>query len=315
MCVFNQVNEDWRALIDHAKKQSAIIPVKENHAKIAERILKTQYKHQADGTLCSSPGPSKNETISYLQQPSRVMSDSSVDRHHIESELKQSPIKIPSTKPWTPHQPSLASRPFSSSTSPVRHHLEKESAANHLLSLNLFMQRNNKPSDKPEYRASDLRVHSHVSAASILQQLPRKNEEGKINLDCSNHVQLVSGINIQSEEVSSKSHQQRPTSLPISLSSIAVSDVSTSSEFVSARVSDQILSPTERTSETNIRGRGTKRVAHMSNTDIKIRRQDIEHKLLASASSPPAAKRPRISSTSSSRKGLRAELMKKMSKK
>ena len=274
--------------------------MKENHTEIAKRIFRTRYlKRQSDGTFCKSIV----ETSACLQQPSRDTSGFTVVRYQIESKSdpKQTPVEISHAKPRTP-QPTLASVP-------VRHqHSDRESPADQSFSCSPSLQRKEKPLDMLGCKVLDLSYHSNISAAQILQEVPK--------MPGSKHVQLNLDIDKQSEDASSKTHCQRPTGLPISMSSTADSIVSHSSEVVSARVSNRvqgILSPTK--TETNIRGRGTKRLAHMSDREIEAHRQDIKHKILASASSPPPLKRPRVSSTSSNRKGLRAELIKKMSKK
>lgn len=319
------MNEDWRALFHHAETCGAIITVERSHTEVVRRILKKRYqKRQVDYT---SPVPSEMEAIANKrQQRSRTISGTEVDsrQHEANIEPKQSSLKVCQASTNPSPQKDMLSKSLLCSKSPVySHQPSRDLAADALPVLNDPLQRKHNPSHDFSVLQHKPSHHIHLRTAQILQQeLLRKSEdEMHVHIGVgspANPVHANSNINLKPAKEPTTSHGHRPTALRLSSSTAADHSDASPSSF-SARLTDHvspILSPTRQSSE-KVLGRGIKRVAHKSDEEIRSQRQNIEHKLISSSSTQPQAKRPRVSSTSSSSnyKGFRAELMKKFTKK
>lgn len=270
---------------------------------------------------------------------------SSIDRQHLQSKSEQIDVSR-TTDPGRFHR-QVGSSLESHSTAHHRDlshqvHPTVARSEGHSSSLNLGFQRRHN-TGKCDRRPSDQGSHSHFSAAEILlQDSPSKTRERLTSVSeqfdallsgsrsgDSGHQhplkrpRLESDIDLQQERESSAGQQQRPNSLTLSTysSSSHSLSVSPSPEFETSladNVASSSSSSRQRTETHNIPGRGKKRVAHKSDKDIKSQRQGIKHKLLTPVSpihDAPPPKRPRKGSHTSNAKGIRADLLKKMSKK
>lgn len=284
-----QVNDHWKALINHAQSCNAVIPVKGSHSAVVNRILKTRHlktqvgvgDHHQSG---SSRDQQKQAATSVRRQGNRHRSDSEVDRQHKKS------LSITPTDPTQQAQcDPTTQRPFVPSSqgsgAPRRHTI----ASPHLSRVE----------------------HEHLA-----------NKPVKL-------VQIESGVYRGKESSMSTLQQQQPTQLKLSslmTSGHSVHVSPDSGPSMADRTYDMVHSSPS-SSHTNIFSKGRKRVAHKTDKEIKSQRQ--EHKLLApvstTADSAPPSKRPRLKGTagsssgggssSSSKGGIRADLLKKMTKK
>ena len=128
-----QVNDHWKALINHAQSCNAVIPVKGSHSAVVNRILKTRHlKTQVDVGDHHKSGSSRDQqkqaAVSVHRQGKRHRSDSEVDRQHKKS------LSITPTDPTqqaqcdpTTQRPRVPSSQVSGA--PRRHTIEHEHLA------------------------------------------------------------------------------------------------------------------------------------------------------------------------------------------
>ena len=254
-----------------------------------KRILKTRYLKSGDHHQSgSSQVPQKRASTSVHRQGNRHRSDSEVDRQHQKSFSEYS---ITPMDPRIVHPPSVSTQqdqhdptarrpggPSQVSGAPRRHTV-----------------------DTPHLSRVE---HEHSPHKPVKQP------------------QIESGVDRERESSMNMLQQQRPTQLKFSTSATSRHSTTVSPEFSRSMAGHTYAHSSLSPSHTSILGKGRKRVAHKSDQEIKSQRQ--EHKLSTPVSptsdAAPPSKRPRIrsttgSSSSSSKGGIRADLLKKMTKK
>ena len=288
---------------------NAIVPVKGNHTAVVKRILKTRYlKSQVDGDHHQSGSRNEQEPVAAdHQQRHRTMSDSEGDRQHRKSVTEQGHV----SHKTTPTDP----RTFRPQTVPSQ---RSQGAATH---SHVARQRDPGPT-----------VERTGASSYLMGGSPRRhttdtlhsNQPERGHSDCrpehsNKQVRFEPYVNQERESSASRLYQQRPTQLKLSTSTASghSKHMSLSPDF-SPRMAGHVhvtssLSPNQQMSK------GRKRVAHKSDKEIKSQRQAIEHKLSTPVSPTPGpappSKRPRMGSSTSSSGGIRADLMKKRTKK
>ncbi len=248
--------------------------------RILKKCLRSQvddhhHPHQSGSSLY----PQKRATTSSHQQGSRHRSDSEIDRQHQTSFPEQS---ITAMDPRTV-------RPLST--------LDR----GHTLRI---------PRGPPSQISGAPRRHTVDSPHS-----------SRIESEHSAHKQvkqarIESGVNRERESSMYILQQQQPTQLKLSSST-----PSGHSAHVSPGLTPSMAGSSLSRSHTSIIGKGRKRVAHKSEKEIKNQRQEhnVPPPVSPTLDPAPPSKRPRMRSTtggssSGSKGGIRADLLKKMTK-
>lgn len=273
------------------------------------RILKTRYlKNQVGGDHHQSGNSHspyyEQATASVHRQGNRHRSDSEVDRQHQKSfpDQRYAPHSITPTDP-------RKFRPQSVST------WQDQCAATHV------SHQHDPTTQRPGSSSSQVSgAPRRIDTANLNRVEHRHSLHEHVKLQ----VRTEPGVNKERESSTSMSRlqQQRPTQLKLSTSTTSDHSKHVSPDFspsmTSRAYAHSSLSPNQQC-HTNILCKGRKRVAYKSDEEIKSQRQ--EHKLstpVSPTSSPaPPSKRPRIRSTNTSgnKGGIRADLLKKMTKK
>ena len=288
--------------------------MRENYGEIVKRILKSKYlkSHRETDSCVSSASPVSHEPESmdhYIHQPVYI---SICDEHHISaSERKRASHSITSTEsdprishhrhghPSQMRYQSDSGKPIGCESMPSSHVYNTHFSAAQILLQDLPKEIQKRP-DSP-----GVRVHRHIVSPSELESVRWEH-----NLDRQLEHRSVTSLHHKKEL---SGFLYGPTSLR--LSTATVCEVSPSELFVpTSAAADR---PDRQRNEIKISGRGSKRIAHMSDKEIKTQRQVIEHKLtpVNPTTQRLSPKNPRRGTTTCGTRDVRSELMKKMSKK
>ena len=255
------------------------------------RILKKRLRSQTDDghmhhhQLGNSRDPQKRATTSSHQQGNRHRSDSEIDKQY-----QKFPEHVTPMDPRTAYPLSKQDR------GPTLQNPRVPSS---------------QVSGAPRRHTVDSPHSSRVEHYEYLAHKPVTQ------------VRSESGVNQKRKSSIHMSQQQQPM---LSSSTTSGPSAHTSPDFVPSMAGHTHAHSSLSPSHTSITGKGRKRVAHKSEEEIKSQRQ--EHKLSTPVSPTldpaPPSKRPRVRSTSggsssssirSSKGGIRADLLKKMTKK
>lgn len=311
--------------------------MRENYGEIVKRILKSKYlksRRESDACVSSaSPVSHKPKPIdNYVHQ--QPVSISKRDEHHKStSEWKRASHNIAPTEsdPKISHHRPVPSKPFQGGMTHIPpSQMQHQSDSGKPIGRECMPSSHgyNTPFSAAQFVLQDLPreirkrpvspcvcVQGHIVAPSELESVHREHSLDMINRipDRTEEVEHQSVISLHHKEELSD-FIYRPTSLRLS----------------TATVSDQCgVSPSElfvptathhldgQRNEMKISGRGSKRIAHKSDREIKTQRQIIKHMLTpvnpTSQQLPPKNLRRRT--TTDSTRDVRMELMKRMSKK
>lgn len=288
--------------------------------------------HESDVRVSSaSPVSCEPKPIDHYMHQQPVSVSKLKEHHRSVSEWKRESYNIALTEcdPRMSHHQLASSKPLQGGICRIPHgHSSKT--------------RHRSDSGKPIYSEcmpSSHGCNTHLSAAQILQDLPRERPVSPVHvrghnvtsselesvhrehsLDVINRIPKHSELEHHSvfslhhkKELSDMYHSYRPTSLR--LSTVTVSD---QCEVPPSEVVPTTAVHSDRQqNEMKISWRGSKRIAHKSDREIKTQRQVIEHKLtpVSPTSQQLTPKNLRKGTTTGSSRDIRTELMKRMSKK
>ena len=267
-----------------------------------KRILKTRYpKSQGDGGHChtvSSRVPNIDAAGS-AHQPTRG------GRHRSDSEVDRK------------HQQSLTQQRYSTHITPV-----------HVAPKTFCPQEQNQNSASCIGGQLDPTV-GRPGAPFALSGGPRRRHTvdtpsvSRLEQEHSDRKQMKkirfeSDIIQKRELCTNRDHQEQPVQIKLSASKVlekhTVTSVASPSPDINPEAASRSssLSPSQ---QKDIFGKQRKRVAHRTNEEIKSHRQGhkVSRPVGSTSAQPPPSKRPRVCSTSS--KDIRADLLKRMTKK
>ena len=251
------------------------------------RIMKSRYQRSqvdCDRHSRSERDPQERATTSVHQQG---------NRHRSDSELHQKSFPEQSVAPTDPR----TVRPLNVSTRQDQHDpkIRKPQLSSSLVSTG-----------EPRRHTIDSTRSSRVEHERSVHKPDKQT-------------QIESGDYRERESSMDLLHQWQPTQLKLSSSATSSHSAHVTPDYSPSVPGHSYAHSPLSPSHSSILGKGRKRVAHKSDKEIKSQRQ--EHKLSAPVSHPsdpaPPSKRPRMRSTSgsSSKGGIRTDLLKKMTKK